>query len=649
MSSNKSKKKTIAVAAIAILVLAIAGYAVYQRQSANVKVVKIGPTTPSTLVDISAAIPDALDPNTGFMVLDEPLFAAVYQSFIAFNGSSQSQFIPVLATSWKEEPNGSTYVFIMRPNTYFSNGDPINATTAWYSMARCIIIAQAPGVADYAGLIANYEGSYFLPVGIRHALQYALGLSSLPTPEQAANDLAYVLNHFNAHNQTVEALMGYRNQSIVVLNSTAFEFNLITPYPWFLSDLAAGADFWSAFSDPAFVSAHGGVQVAQPNGYIDENGMIGSGPYEIVSVGSGISSVTLKANPDYWAAKAVGIPSQIAPAKIPNVVIYYGVSQSDRIAEFDSGEAQIANGIPISSFTSLYEGYQYKQYVPFNAIMLNEGMQPFVMFLSLNTQVFPTNITDFRLAIAHAINYSEIITALYTYNGTKLGGMYLGPIPPSMPYYDPGGLKPYSFNISLAERYINASGWQGKFYVVLPNGTELGDPQGEKLPNLGLYVGAPLQPATATEMEIVQKGLSEIGITATITPVTHAVSRTWTTASATPPIRFVGWAPDWPDPIYQQAMVLTSPLFYDAGNFAWFNDSALNSIYSWLPWSNNSTKVEQGIKQLYTIVYNQAPYAWLPVGDTYMFVQPYLHGFVYNPYSGYYYSMMYYANYTAKT
>jgi ABC-type transport system substrate-binding protein len=649
MAANINHKKKIAIAAIAILIVAISGYALYQRQTSNVKVINIGPSNADTLVDVSAGIPDALDPYTGFMVLDEPLYGAVYQGFIEFNGSSQSQFIPVLAKSWTVEPNGTTYVFYMRPNTYFSNGDPINATIAWYSIARCILIAQAPGVADYEGLIANYEGPYFLPVGIRHALQYALKLPSLPTPEQAANDLAYILNHFNVHNSTIEALMEYRNQSIVVLNSTTFEFNLITPYPWFLSDLAAGSGFWSAFSDPNFVSAHGGVQVGQPNGYIDQNGMIGSGPYEIVSVGSGISSVTLKANPDYWAANLPGIPSQVAPAKIPNVVIYYGVSQANRIADFDSGEAQIVGGIPISSFTSLYEGYQYKQYVPFNKILLNEGMQPFVMYLSLNTQVFPTNITDFRLAIAHAINYSEIITALFTYNGTQLGSMYLGPVPPSMPYYDPEGLKPYSFNISLAERYINASGWQGKFYVVLPNGTELGDPQGQKLPTLDIYTGAPLQPAVETELEIVQKGLSEIGISTVITPVSHAVSRTWTTPSNSPNIRYGGWAPDWPDPIYQQAMVLTSPEFFDAGNSAWFNNSALNSIYSWLPWTENTTKIEQGMKQVYAIVYQQAPYVWLPVGDTYMFVQPYLHGIVYNAYEGYFYNMMYYANCTAKT
>lgn len=48
------------------------------------------------------------------------------------------------------------------------------------------------------------------------------------------------------------------------------------------------------------------------------------------------------------------------------------------------------------------------------------------------------------------------------------------------------------------------------------------------------------------------------------------------------------------------------------------------------------------VAKAYSIIYNCAPYVWLPVSDTYLFVQPYVHGFVYNPFVGYFYNMMYY-------
>ncbi|MGC9175106.1 MAG: ABC transporter substrate-binding protein, partial [Thermoprotei archaeon] len=563
---------------------------------------------------------------------------------VTFNGSSLTQLVPVLAQSWTMEPNGTTYVFIMRNDAYFSNGDPINATTAWFNFYRTIIMAQGPGVSNYEGILANFEGPFFLPVGARHAVQSAFHLSSLPSPNQTAAILSQVLSNFNVHNSTIEALMEYRNQSIVVLNSSAIEFNLIHPYAWFASDIAAGG--WGALVDPAFVDAHGGVQANQPNSYINTNGAIGSGPYVIASVGSEMSSITLKASPNYWAAKATNVPSVIAPAKIQNVIIEYGASHSDRLEEFDTNQAQLSF-VSIPYFGDIYSGYEYAHEVPFSAILNNKGLTPGVGYIALNNQVFPTNITDFRLALVHAVNYTDIIHTILTFNGTAYGGMYVGPISPGMPYYDPEGYPPYSYNLTLAEQYINEAGQQGDFYVTLPNGSTLGNSNGQPLKPLTIYTLTPVTPTEETEFEIIQKDLSQIGVSVSLYPVEASVTDTWTTASETPALVMLGWFPDWPDSVYQQLIVQTSPAFGGlAGNLAWVNNSQLNALYNTLPWETNKTQQEEGVAQAYTIIYNQAPYLWLPEGYTYWFQQPYLHGVVYNPFVGYRYNTMYYSNYT---
>ena len=656
--SGKRRFSTTTLAAILVIGIILVGglaYIAYQRYiapsrpSAEARGVTVAPPNPNELVDFASMgqimSPDALDPDTGFYVVDEPLFNAIYQGLIAFNGSSITQFVPVLARSWTMEPNGTTYVFIMRNDAYFSDGDPINATTAWFNFYRSIIIGQAPGVSDYEGLIANFEGPYFLPVGARHAVQSAFHLSSLPSPNQTAAILSQVLSNFNVHNSTIEALMSYPHQSVVVLNGSAIEFNLIHPYRWWLADLASGYDFWAAIVDPSFVDAHGGVQANQPNSYLDANGAIGSGPYVISAIGTGLSSITLKANPHYWAANATDVPWLISPAKIPNVVIEYGASHTDRIEEFDTNQAQLSY-VSIPSFNAIYQGYEYKDVVSFKTIFADEGLGIGGSFLRLNTQIFPTNITDFRLAIAHAINYSQIISSVYTYNGTPLAQMYVGPITPTLPYYNPDHLPVYSYNVTLAEHYLNEAGIQGGFYVMLPNGTVLGDTKGFQLHTIPLYTTAPVTPSVETEFEIISDDLSKIGISTAIDAVAPSVTRSWTTPTSSPAIRLGGWYPDWPDPIFQELAVMTSVQYWDAGNGAWLNNSALNAIMNTLPWELNGQEIEQGVARAYNITYGLAPYIWLPIPYTYWFQQPYLRGVVYNPFVGYYYNLMYYANYT---
>ncbi len=574
MSSERHFSKTLAAIIIIVAIVAAAGaaYHFYKTGGKNSaeKEVIISPPNPTTLVDMGnmgyISTPDALDPSTGFSVLDGPIYTAVYQPLVMYNGSSLTQLVPVLAQSWTMEPNGTTYVFIMRNDAYFSNGDPINAT---------------------------------------------------------------------------EALMSYPHQSIVVLNDSAVEFNLVEPYRWFAYDLAS--TYWGAIADPSFVDAHGGVQAGQPNSYIDTNGMVGSGPYVISSVGSGMSSVTLKANPNYWAAKANDVPWVISPARIPNVIIEYGASHTDRVEEFDTNQAQLSY-VSIPSFSTIYEGYEYKG-VHFNAIFNNQGMQASVTTINMNCQVFPTNITDFRLALVHAINYSAIISSIYTYNGTPLAQMYVGPITPDMPYYNPQSLPPYSFNITLAMQYINEAGKQGDFYVLLPNGTILGDPSGKQLPPLSLYTSPPT-PSEQTEFEIIQKDLSMIGVSLSLYPISPSATLSWTTAQATPALTWGGWLPDWSDPIYQQLVAMTDISFGDAGNYAWLNNTQINNIDNSLPWTVNQQQQLAGVEQVYNLTYQLAPYVWLPQSYTWWFQQPYLHGVVFNPFLGYFYNLMYYSNYT---
>jgi peptide/nickel transport system substrate-binding protein len=93
----------------------------------------------------------------------------------------------------------------------------------------------------------------------------------------------------------------------------------------------------------------------------------------------------------------------------------------------------------------------------------------------MNTQRFPTSITDFRLALAYSVNYSALDQSYY-YGNDYLANNYLGPVSPNFQsYYNPGDLSCITYNLQLAEHYINLAGIEGHFFVTLKNGTKLGD------------------------------------------------------------------------------------------------------------------------------------------------------------------------------
>jgi ABC-type transport system substrate-binding protein len=265
------------------------------------------------------------------------------------------------------------------------------------------------------------------------------------------------------------------------------------------------------------------------------------------------------------------------------------------------------------------------------------------MMLSMNTQRWPTNITDFRLAIEYAINYSAL---LYTYYSpllnTTLATYYLGPFTPLNPaLYNPDNLPFYSYNPNLAIEYLNKSGWEGDFYTVLPNGTVIGNPSGQRLPSIPIYVIPPVTPQLEEQLEIVSQDLTAIGIPTSVSYVTTSEYDSWTSPSVSGRLIYgVGWCADWPDPIMQMAIsILTGSL--PTGDYAWYNNTNVTNLLYETAFTTNLTEQVQIAKQVYSIVYHDAPYVWIPDPVPYFLQQPYLQGIIVT-WTGYYYNTMYY-------
>jgi peptide/nickel transport system substrate-binding protein len=609
--------------------------------SSATSAVTLAPSNSSLLVDDTynsiAGTVDELDPSVGFTLGDGPYFAAVFQELVEFNGSNYESVVPVIASSYSASNNYKTWTFDIRTGVTFSNGDPVNASTVWFSLQRVNLMGQTPGPADYTNLLytANSTSSgYYLPWGVGDAIHAATGLPTNTNASLAAHTLANILSNFVPSNITIQKILSYPNQAIVVLNTTAIQINLVNSYTYFPLDLAG---WWGAIVDPSFIDAHGGVQPNTANSYLDDNPEPATGPYMVKSYTPG-QQLVLEANPNYWG-KSLSNPAVVdEPAHIPVVTYNFASNHDTRVEAFVHNLAQISfvSISYLSSVESIYpSNYPSSSYI-IDAGLFNGGDS----FVSFNTRLFPTNITDFRLALVHSVN----LTAIVKGPCEGLCTTYVGPIPPSYePFYNPGNLSVYSYNLSLAMQLVNESGWQGDFNVVLPNGTVLGNPSGSRLSPIPIAIAAPVSPFYQAELEIIVNDWEQIGVSATVEPETVSVLLSQgTTVSGTPLALDSAWYPDWPDPVFQILALLTGPVGGVGLNYAWFNNSELLSIDATLPFVTNHTQYVQMLKQAYEIVYVNAPYLWLPLPETTYLVQPYVHGFVWNPLYGYYYNAMFY-------
>lgn len=456
----------------------------YNLMSYNASYTTIKAPSNSTLTDaIQINAPDSLDPAAAGLLEDSTFLNSVYQGLLEPSASNSTNVELVLAKNYTQQ-NYQNYSFNMRNNLQFSNKNPMNASDVWFSMYRSIVMGQpADSGANNFVLINSTQyanTSYSLPWGFQNALlnyssltHYSLTSNDTLNAQNAANYLSNMLSHFNPANKTQMDLMTYSNQAVSInsTNPLNLQINLLKSYPFFAQSLAAGTSNYVV--DPSFIDSHGGVQPNTANNYTNLNGAIGSGPYQFKTISSSLSTITLEKNANYWGIGASNIPSVAQPANIQYIVIEYTLASADKVSGFLSNSVQLTQVDP-SSYPSITNSSTYKN-LPTSSYFVNEGTSEAVWSISMNAQTYPTNLTDFRLAVEHAINY-QTLDQLFNYNGKTLATNFLGPITPNFKgYYNPNNLPMYDFNITEAEHYLNLAGQQGHFYVTLPNGTVLGD------------------------------------------------------------------------------------------------------------------------------------------------------------------------------
>jgi ABC-type transport system substrate-binding protein len=203
--------------------------------------------------------------------------------------------------------------------------------------------------------------------------------------------------------------------------------------------------------DMQYVLDHGGVGTPTvPNSYLNSHAQPGTGPYVITSYSEG-SWIEFAQNPTYWGRSLtqaqIAANPMLDPGHVKNVIVYYKSDDIARYIDVSTGTAQIS-AVESADWPAVTNNPAMFSYLtlPPSSIMF--------FGISLNTNLYPTNITDVRQAIVHAINYTDFIQKVFQGRASQ----FVGPEEPLFKqFYDLGNYSLYSYNQTLAEQDLAAA------------------------------------------------------------------------------------------------------------------------------------------------------------------------------------------------
>jgi len=368
----------------------------------------------------------------------------VYQPLVDSNINAEYQngtysYLPGLATSWTVSPDGLNYTFTLRQGVKFSNGDPFNAYQAWFQFYSSFYLFDNVSWAFAYAYPGVFNASTAAPFGPETVQMFAQ--SGLANPSATA--LAYMSN---------------RSLPIYVTGPYTLVFHMDKPFQYLLGVLEGlPGEIFDAQYVLDSLSAAGGFPVygSTAFGYYSNHAVPGTGPYAITTYVQN-AYVTFTPNQYYWGdsltAAQVAANPLLDPGHYKQVIIYYKADDLSRYTDLSEGVAQIASieSADWNLITTNPSTYGTFEFPPFANI---------VSFLAFNVNEYPTNITDVRLAIDHAINYTLLDQTVFPQGDVS---PYVGPSTPGFSTfgaYDPGNYPQYSFNVTLAAQLLAKAGF----------------------------------------------------------------------------------------------------------------------------------------------------------------------------------------------
>lgn len=588
LMSTASKSKKPLAAIVVIIIIVVAGVGVYFMTQQSGAPVSMSTTSsavsqaPSVLTIDDVAWPSGdLNQLNSLLAIPYPdwLTYTVYQSLVTVNGSAlyttgDVQVLPMLAENWTVSSDGMTYTFNLRQNVTFSNGDPFNAYQVWGQMYGLYYLSGNNAAWLNAYAVFNMSTATFGNSTI--ALMTQSGLVN-PSP-------------------ALMSIMTNSSWPMYVTGPNQIVFHLKSPFNWFPHTLVA---FVGLIFDTQYLLQNGGFGTPTTfNTYFNLHPIPGTGPYVVAAV-SNQAYVKFTKNPTYWGANLSPADIQanpyLDPGHVQTVIINAKSDDVARFTDLSTGQAQIA-GIQTQNWPNVIAHPD-----KFGWVTMPDSSMCFVG-IAMNTQRYPTNNTDFRQAIEHAVNLTDISQRVFF---GQLAPMMGPEYPAQKEFYDLGNLPQYSYNLTLAKQYLAQSGvdvsknpldfyvWAGCDYCKSAAQVVQAD-----LAQIGITVNVQVLPSSQWGLPLVAGAGSYSQGSAVAQQVGHM---TWF-GSAT-------FAPGAPTPA--DAWFLFVNKNTPANNYAIYQHPIVQKCIDSFTSTTDVSAIKAACTAAQLQIYNDAPYIWL--------------------------------------
>jgi len=565
--------------------------------------------------------PYSFDPQVDYESVGAEVIYNIAGTLIVYNGSSPSQFLPMLAASVPTVQNGginanyTSYTFTIRSGMKFSNGDPITAYDVWYTAIRCMLFqGGAPGTADWI------LSQYLIP-----------NLVPFVPIMNAANDTAdfnAIMNGVSYNNVTDTVTFHLAVSTAPGLFFTALAFPMgagVLDSAW-LQNVGAGITFTPA-----------GFYAYQSQGNEGDYNLkvqfstVASGPYQIESYVPG-QSVVLTPNKGFQSVPSIPTPND-------TVSIQWVKDPTTAYDLFTSGQADIVTGLPSSYMPLVKQQVAKGQTSLYSFPTLDIFFNPFNFNTSttLMKSVFGSNFnipsgyfanTLVREAFCYSWNETNFLDEILgnSVYGANFGSSYAGVIPNGMADYVPPsqltGIPTY--NLTYATQLMQESG-EYNTSVTLPIIVASGD--------IVDYAAFQMWAAALHQMDPNINAVPEYQAFTTIIGELAP--------GANPmPIYNLGWLPDYPYPsdyvnaMYEQGGAYPSGLGWTTSfiNSSGYPAEAaqyheMNNLIIQADSTTNSTLAAQDYKQCEQIAINLYLYVYTEQTNTFWMLKPYMTGY----------------------
>ena len=573
-------------------------------------------SNPNTMIQLTDSNIVSLDPFWPYSPPSNNIDFQIYESLVQYDASSTLKFLPMLSTNVPSvaegtiKDNGKTYIFHIRKNVHFHNGDILTPEDVKYSLERLVIFDRnggpswmvtrpLTGVDSLADLAVKYAGV--------KKWNDMLSKDGNLNPEYKGA----ILKAFNVLDKSIEI----KGNDVII--------HMPKPYPSIVSILAHGIcgsyildKKWAAENGAWSGSAntwwkyHNPVREKDPLFSITN----GTGPFVLVKWDRGVE-IDLHRFDGYWRT----------PARLENVIVKVVKEYTTRKLMIARGDADIAT-IPQQYISQVVNipGVKVVEKLPilgedcgFMTYTINTKGNPYVGSGNLDGNGIPSNFfndINVRKAFSYMFPYKTYIKDVWNGNAIQPNG----PIPKGIFGYDPT-IPTYHFDLKKATEYFrkafNGELWNKGFKMSIVYIT--GSVQTQQVANMLSAYARKINPKFKIEVK------SEMW-------ASYVRDRLeWKL-----PYFMTGWFADYPD-----ADDFVYPFLYSTGYYGLtlgkgYQELAKKVFDPLINEAEDTTNVQQRLKlykELSVKAYDEAAIMWLfqPLGNHVQ--RTWVKGWYYNP------------------